>query len=154
MGTCNAEEVSCGDPNHQVDNAGADDYLLFLFSEPVDISSVRIDPHGVWDRDVSYYVGNVTGPFSLTGVGYAGLGALGFGPLVSDLSSVSGAFRDVSIAGGYVNALLLGGYQGETDDYFKVRGLTAVPVPEPGSLLLFLAGTAALAGSRSRRVKV
>jgi hypothetical protein len=152
LGSCNAEEISCGDPNHQVDNVGADDWLLFLFSEPVDISSVRVDPHGIWDRDVSYYVGDVAIPFDLTGVNYAALGALGFGSLFSDSSTVSGAFRDVSIAGGFANALLLGGYEGETDDYFKVRGLTAVPVPEPGSLLLFLTGTAVFAGSRRRKV--
>jgi hypothetical protein len=151
LGSCNAEEVPCGDPAHQVDNLGADDWLLFLFSEPVDISSVRVDPHGVFDRDVSYYVGNVAMPLDLTGVGYAGLGALGFGPLFSDVSTPSGAFRDVAIAGGLVNAMLLGGYQDETDDFFKVRGLSAVTVPEPGSLLLLLAGATAIAGSRRRR---
>jgi hypothetical protein len=47
--------------------------------------------------------------------------------------------------------MLLGGYQDETDDFFKVRGLSAVTVPEPGSLLLLLAGATAIAGSRRRR---
>jgi hypothetical protein len=61
----------------------------------------------------------------------------------------------VANAGGFVNALLLGGYQDDTDDFFKVRGLAAdtsvLTVPEAGSASLFLAGVTALAGSRSRR---
>jgi hypothetical protein len=154
LGSCNAEEVPCGDPNHQVDNAGADDFLLFLFSEPVDISSVRVDPHGVWDRDVSYYLGTVATPLSLTGISFAGLGALGFGAAISDVSTVSGGFRDVGISGGFVNAMLLGGYLGETDDYFKIRGLTAATVPEPASLFFLLTGATALVGYRPRRGKV
>jgi hypothetical protein len=153
LGSCNAGEVPCSSPIHQVDNEGADDWLLFLFSEPVDISTVTADPHGVWDRDVSYYVGNVGSSLDLTGIGYAGLAALGFGPLFLDASTPSGAARDVAIAGGLVNALLLGGYPGETDDLFKVRGLSAdtISVPEAGSLLLFLAGATTLVGSRLRR---
>jgi hypothetical protein len=157
LGSCNVEEVPCDATVQQVDNAGADDWLLFVFSEQVQISTVTIDPDGPADRDVSYYVGNVSIPptflLDLTGIGPAGLGALGFGPAISDVATVSGDSRDVAIGvAAPVNAFLLGGYLGDTDDVFKVTGLTAVTtVPEPASLLLFLTGAAALAGSRSRR---
>ena len=46
LGACNRSE-SCGDPNHQVDNVGADDFVLFTFSEAVDIATIRIDPYGI-----------------------------------------------------------------------------------------------------------
>jgi hypothetical protein len=152
LGSCNSQDSPCASPIHQVDNEGADDWLLFLFSEPVDIGTVTVDPHGVWDSDVSYYVGNVSSPPDLTGIGYAGLAALGFGPIFFDTAAPSGASREVGIAGGLANALLLGGLQGETDDFFKARGLSTetVTVPEAGSLFLLLMGTTVLAGSRSR----
>ena len=52
LGACNRSE-SCGSPVHQVDNSGADDWVLFTFSEAVDVTSIRIDPYGTYDRDVS-----------------------------------------------------------------------------------------------------
>jgi hypothetical protein len=63
------------------------------------------------------------------------------------------------IVGGYVNALLLGGYFGgnDQDDYFKVRSVTASTppppprrVPEPGTLFGVLIGSGAL-GLRKRQ---
>jgi hypothetical protein len=152
LGVCNVTETPCSSPDHQVDNVGIDDWVLFVFSAPVDITTVRIDPYGTFDRDVSYYVGNVSTPLSLTGVNYAGLTALGFSSvLYSSEATASDAYRDVSIAGGTVNALLLGGYRAsDQDDYFKIRSLSAdYRVPEPATAVMMLMGIAAI-GARRR----
>jgi hypothetical protein len=154
LGVCNTTEMPCSSPSHQVDNVGIDDWALFVFSEAIDITSVRIDPYGNYDRDVSYYVGNVTTPLNLTGVTYAGLGALGFSAINNSEATASDGYRDVSIAGGYVNALLLGGYKAsDQDDYFKIKsvsGQTRTQVPEPSTLLLMLVGTGLMTRFRSR----
>lgn len=121
IGVCNRSEgTGCDSPEHQVDNDGPDDWVLFLFSAKVDIQSIRIDPYGTYDRDVRYYVGNPTGPFDLTGKSYADLAALGFLAAQDDLGSYGDAARDVAIvepAGG-VTALLIGArptLSGETE---------------------------------------
>jgi hypothetical protein len=154
LGSCNTTEMPCSSPSHQVDNVGVDDWVLFVFSEAIDITSVRIDPYGNYDRDVSYYVGNVSAPLNLTGVNYAGLGGLGFSSLNNSESTASDAYRDVSIAGGYVNALLVGGYaNSDQDDYFKIKSVAGqTRVPEPSTLLLLFVGAGAIAFSRSRRM--
>lgn len=154
LGACNTTE-SCSDPQHQVDNVGAADWVLFLFSAPVDVSSVRIDPYGTWDRDVSYFLGSTGNPLNLTGVAYAGLGGIGFGGVQNDEATASDQFRDVSINGGFANALLFGGYLGgyDQDDRFKIKSLSATTsVPEPATMLLLVAGSGMLHRLR-RRVK-
>jgi hypothetical protein len=164
LGSCNRSEgtgSNCSSPQeHQVDNVGADDWVLFVFSAPVDITSVRIDPYGNYDRDVSYWTGNVTGPLNLTGVSYAGLSALGFGSRVDSSASASDAPRDVAIppVGTFVNALLFGGQlNSDQDDFFKITSLsvntrTNVPVPEPSTLILLCGGLAmVLARGRTSR---
>ena len=153
LGVCNNTE-DCEDPQHQVDNVGADDWVLFLFSAPVDVTSVRIDPSGVYDRDASYFLGNTANPLNLNGVTYAGLAGLGFGGVQNDSSFADSAFRDVAINGGFVNAMLFGGFlNGEDqDDRFKIKSLTATTaVPEPASIMLMLGGAGILGRMRRRR---
>ena len=64
LGVCNRLEgsiSSCVNTGvaHQVDNVGQQDLVLFLFDSPQALQSLTIDPYGVWDRDVSFWVGNV-----------------------------------------------------------------------------------------------
>ena len=156
LGICNRSEAStanCGSPQHQVDNIGIDDWMLFVFSAPIDITSVRIDPYGTWDRDVSYWTGNVTTPINLTGVKYdstspVDLADLGFGPRRDQLYSASGTPLNVPITTGYVNAMLFGARretESTSEDRFKIASLTGTfqppppppsRVPEPTSLIL------------------
>jgi hypothetical protein len=159
LGSCNRSEgtgSNCSSPyEHQVDNVGADDWVLFVFSTPVDITSVRIDPYGTYDRDVSYWTGLVTTPLNLTGVTYGGLAALGFGPRIDNTGSVSNSYRNVPIppVGSYVNALLFGAQlYSDQDDYFKITSMTVNtrPVPEPSTIMLLTVGAAATLIRRRR----
>jgi uncharacterized protein (TIGR03382 family) len=158
MGVSNADETT-SNPDHQVDNGGADDWMLFYFDEMVGNATVTIDPYGTYDRDVTYYTATLDGPVDLTNLTYADLVALGFSARHDSYSTVSGDARQVLIEdspGGY-NAILFGAWQGEptTDslDCFKISGVSATytgapnpytSVPEPATAVLGLLGSLAL----------
>ena len=69
LGVCNDGEFSgCNSPEHQVDNDGGKDFVLFQFAAPV---NTQVDPTGIYvknysggndpdDLDVSYWAGNFT----------------------------------------------------------------------------------------------
>lgn len=151
-----SEGLSPGDPAHQVDNIGPDNFVMFNFgASAVDISSINIDPFGIYDRDVSFWVGNVTPGTDLTGKSYAQLAALGFTQGRFDaLSTPSESPLEVSI-GKTGNTILFGTYVGEPattgagaatdEDRFKIASITAgaiippPPVPEPTTALFGLA---------------
>jgi len=157
VGVCNAAEgASCQVPEHQVDDSGPRDWVLFLFSEPVDVQTVVVDPYGVFDRDVRYFVGTVSSPLDLTGKTYADLVGLGFLSPFDDTSTPSDEPRAVAITGGgFGNALLFGplvGGEADGSDEFKITSVSVQTVPDAGSSMLLL-GTAlaALAGYARRR---
>jgi PEP-CTERM motif len=140
LGVCNQAE-SCGNPAHQADNAGRNEFVLFQFSSAVDPLSVRIDPYGSYDRDVSYWTGNVTLPSDLlAGETYSSLtsSGVGFFSRIDNNGSISSSPRNVSITSPFVTTLLFGPrYNGGGDDYFKITSLTGTAsVPEPSSVLL------------------
>jgi hypothetical protein len=159
LGARNVTEPS-GSPDHQVDNAGPDDWLLLTFSDQMDFESFRIDPYGTYDRDVRYYIGNVDPnalPLDLTGETYGDLAALGFTSYVDDFGSVSGSPRDVAVSGIWGNAILIGtvpyptGYN-DSKDFFKLTSFTATVTPEPTTLLLLAGGLGGLwLGTRRRK---
>jgi hypothetical protein len=161
LGVCNREEgsiSSCLNTNaiHQVDNVGQQDLVLFLFDSAQAMQSLTIDPYGVWDRDVSFWVGNVSSGMTLSSSTFANLGALGFGSQVNSLNSASDAALTISLGGYLGNALLVGGlYPADgTADRFKIRslvtstGISVVPVPAGAWLLVSAFGL--LAGIRRR----
>ncbi len=159
LGVCNQAET-CGNPSHQVDNSGRQEYVLFQFSSAVDPLSVRIDPYGTYDRDVSYWTGNVTLPSDLlAGETYGSLtgsSGVGFFSRIDNYGSISSSPRDVSITSPYVTAMLFGpGYNSGGNDYFKITSLTGTArttsVPEPTALLLLSLGLFGLVWLHSKR---
>lgn len=151
LGVCGRTELpNCGNPAHQADNDGPDEYILFLFNKPVDPTIVRIDPYGTYDRDVSYWTGNV-GVVSLAGLTTGGLGGLGFGSRTDNDSTASDSPRDVPITSGFVNGMLFGPKLSQGDDRFKLKSMTVTPAPEPAALAIFGAGLLGLFATARRR---
>lgn len=152
LGVCdNTEGLSCGSPQHTVDNSGFNNFILFQFSTPVDPLTVSITQYQS-DSDLSYWVGNVSSSTSvLVGQTLAGLSSLGFGSRIDDTAAGS---RTISLTSPFVNALLISAKVGETNDYFKINQLTVNPVPEPSTYATLggaLLGLALVMARRRRR---
>ena len=142
LGVCDQFET-CSNPEHQVDNHGSYDFVLFSFyasGNPIslDPTTIVINPYGTYDRDVTYWIGN--GNTNLSTIGLAGLAGAGFGSRIDDNSTVSGNARTVSLGGGAGNELLfaarLSGNNADSNlDYFKIESLCAntAAVPEPAT---------------------
>lgn len=155
LGACNQEQF-CIDPGHQVDNFGAQEFLLFQFSTPVDPLSVTIDPYGTYDRDVTYYTGSTINSLNLAGKTLGQLTSLGFGSAVSDDSTVSSSARTVTLTSDPVNSVLFGARNGVRADVFSdafkvstISAQTVSPAPEPATIGLF--GSAVLFVLKRRR---
>jgi hypothetical protein len=158
LGVCNQNEgKNCDSPTHQVDNAGANDFVLFQFSSVITSPiTITITPYGTYDRDVTYYTGNAASGLNLTGDALSGLSALGLTNVQNSDSTVSSNSRTVTLnVSGGVNSILFGARVGgdSNDDYFKINGLTAnvSAAPEPATSAFAGATLIALA-ALSRRV--
>jgi hypothetical protein len=154
--TDQAEGLPAGNPEHQVDNYGPDNWVLFQFSSPMENVSVVINPYGVYDRDVTYWTGNTDSSITLTGKTYSDLSALGFGTLVNDTSVASEYARAVTISSATPFTTLLFGTQmgeptGSNIDRFKIVSIAGTAVPEPSAFSLLGLGLMAFAFRRSRR---
>jgi hypothetical protein len=164
---CNSAEdgitYPCGSPEHSVDNDDQWDFVLFMFSDLVDPTSVYVNRiHD--DTDVSYRMGNIVGldptqttfPAGVTGFSW-----------VDDAPSGNNNSRLVTLASpdNAYNFLFFGAYRGtsDRDDFFKIKNLAVdyeppnredeVPVPEPATLTLLGLGMSGLAAARRRRAR-
>lgn len=145
IGVKNSSEYITDTPYvpYYVDNQDHYDFVLFVFSEKVEIDSVTVSPSaGTYDLDVSLWLGNVDSNLNLTGNSFADLNSLGFGTRVDDDWYATNSPRNVNLATpvGGVNAMLVGGRVGgdSSFDRFKVNtvyGATVIPEPSPVGLL-------------------
>lgn len=159
LGVCNRAEgtitrcISQG-LDHQVDNVTQRDLVLFVFESPQAMQSLTVDPYGVWDRDVSFWVGTVSSGLSLSSLNFGTLAALGFGAPVNSLNSAGDAPLTIGLGGLVGNALLVGSLSpsDSTADRFKIRALvtttTTTVVPVPAAAWLFLSALGSIAGIR------
>lgn len=158
LGVCNRDEDTIsrcisGTVDHQVDNVSQNDLVLFLFDSPQALQSITVDSYGVWDRDVSFWVGTVSPTISLNGLTFGALPGLGFGNQVDLLNSPGSASLTLNLGGLQGNALLVGGLYPADDsaDRFKIRSVvTTAPsvIPVPAAAWLLVSGLGALVGLR------
>lgn len=138
---------------YYVDNETSYDFVLFIFDSSVEIDRVRINPSGnYFDRDVSYWMGNIDPSLDLSGATLGSLASLGFGTRIDNDSTIANTSRwvDVNSNTGGMNALLVGARVGGDADYdrFKIQTLEVTMIPEPSSLLLLGAALPLLARRR------
>lgn len=157
LGIVNRDENNSS-PYHQVDNDTQNDYILFVFDELVDISSIKVTPSpSGYDVDSSYWLGNISnanqasGKVDLSNVTYSGLSSLGFSneQIVFGSSTYGSADIAINAPSTGVNAILFGtlnqesfpSYWKNSTDAYKVGAITGMKaVPEPSAALLSLLG--------------
>jgi len=163
LGACNRTEgLNCSSPHHQVDNYGDDDYILFFFDQQVQFDNIVIDPFGKFDRDVTFWVADISAAQSnLTDLNPDHLdfpGSTVFGDPTFDYNSKGSGPLTIDLLGGTGNALLFAakadaGSKGD-NDYFKISSLEVTSViPVPAAAWLFGSGFIALAGAARRKTR-
>jgi hypothetical protein len=143
LAVCDQDEgAGCGNPQHQIDNSGDIDFVLFKFFvsgvlTTIDPASIIINPFDVWDKDATYWVGNNSANLSTLA-----LATLGMGGRIDDDdpgSTINTDPRTLTLGGGSGNALLIAarlpGNGADSDiDRFKIESLTInTTVPEPAT---------------------
>ncbi|MEO8027738.1 MAG: PEP-CTERM sorting domain-containing protein [Bryobacteraceae bacterium] len=164
LGVCNpGEGTGCGDPNHQVDNSGYYDFVLFTFSAPVSALSFVADPYGNYDSDATYYTRNGNSGYTILGKTLAQLvSTQGFNSPLNDDISCCGNTNTVPVTGSGITSILFGTRVGGDShvDYFKIHTLSATTtpgqvgdVPEPATFGLLGASLLGIGLMRRRSQK-
>lgn len=158
LGVCNPDEGAInecvsGSIDHQVDNVSQQDVVLFLFESPQAMQFLTIDPWGLWDRDISFWVGTVSPSLTLTGATFSTLASLGFSGQMNSYNAAGENPLTINLGNLVGNALLVGALNPAdgTPDRFKIRSLVTGPapiVPVPAAVWLFLSALGSLAGLR------
>jgi hypothetical protein len=145
-------------PVRGVDNANGQNWVLLLFSQPVNLSTFSIFPDvgntpRDQDLDVTYFTGNLSAASDLQSRNYAYLtGTLGMTQRNVDFArGQTGVTVDITAQNGnaevWGNAILIGASLTSGSDRFFLSGMTAV-VPVPPAIWLFGSALAVLLGRR------
>ncbi|MGY8872806.1 MAG: SdrD B-like domain-containing protein, partial [Pseudomonadales bacterium] len=120
LGVTNRGESGSGS-SHTVDNNGADDYVLFEFSDTVTIDSAFLG-YVVNDSDMSVWVGTVDGAFdSHLTLSDSVLADMGFSEVSNGSSSTRLADLNADELAG--NVLIIAAKTTSSNDYFKIQHL-------------------------------
>ncbi|WP_293269061.1 SdrD B-like domain-containing protein, partial [Neptunomonas sp.] len=120
LGVTNRGESGSG-RSHTVDNNGADDYVLFEFSDTVTIDSATLG-YVVNDSDMSVWIGTVDGAFdSHLTLSDSVLSNMGF----TEVSNGSSSARVADLNSGEYegNVMIIAAKTTSSNDYFKIQHL-------------------------------
>ncbi|MBI4907983.1 MAG: PEP-CTERM sorting domain-containing protein [Acidobacteria bacterium] len=155
LGVCNSVEFGGGGctytttpPEHAVTNNNFNDFVLLVFSTSVNLGNVSLNAYG--GTDISYFSGNLTGAAAGTQANSGALSVIGLGTAGGGTGATSYA-----LSGSGVTALLIGAKLGDTNDGFKISGLTGnnTVVPEPATYTLLGSALLAIGLLRRRMVR-
>lgn len=135
LGVCNQQELAaqggCGSPQHEIDDNGQNDFVLFQFSAAVTSITITLDPVCNCDTDASYFVGNGLNPSGKT------LAQLGTATTSNETTSDTVRTVTLTGLGAGVNSVLFGASVLGTDNYFKIESLSvtqgSTAAPEPAT---------------------
>jgi hypothetical protein len=159
LGVCNSSELAaaggCQPPQHAIDNSGHLDFVLLTFSQPVQSITLTLSPFNTINdpMNATYIVGDckptptscspngktVSMESAMTGFSTVSVTGLNSGNPAHDVTLTLN-LTGTGTSG--VNWVLIGANISETDDYFKLEGMTYSTTPEPATL--GLAGIALL----------
>jgi len=177
VGACNQQEGSiqgdyyynsCSGAEHEVDTAGRDDLVVFFFDQTVNFENLTVDPFNnpgsdPNDRDITYWIGNVSSLPDLTNYRFNTLDYLpGFANGTHQAASSGFAPYTHSLSG-TGNVLLVSGDYGRCKNWnattpneceaYKIKNIAVTAVPLPGAVLLFGSSLLGLMGLRSKHVR-
>ena len=145
-----------------MDNSGNNDFVAFYFSETVDLTSVRLTTYG--DTDISFWIGNVSGVPSFTGLDLNDLD-VNYGAHVDNYGGNENRTAEFGAGAETGNLLVLAALVPANGwkDYFKIKTLYAETVvtpptepdavPTPATLLVFGPALFGLAVLRRRTAR-
>ena len=130
------------DDSHTVDNSGYIDYMLFHFSQAIDINSVSFG-YVEGDSDFKYWIGNTGTIATLTGSG----GFSVFGGSSPSLFNINAG----NLTGTWI-AIAAEPAAGDRDDHFKISAMNvSTKVPDSASTIMLMSlGLAGLVALRRR----
>jgi hypothetical protein len=131
---------------------------MFKFDNTVDFNNIVIDPFGYFDRDVSFWIANITPAESdLTGFNPFSLinNTSVFGAATNITNNAGTGPLSINLGGATGNVLIFGGTldagSSYDNDRFKIASLDITVVPVPAAIWLFGSGLLGLVGVARRK---
>jgi PEP-CTERM motif len=133
LGVCNSSELAatCSAPQHEVDDNGQYDFVLFSFSQPVNSITIVLNPVCDCNTNATYFLNTGTP---------SGKTLLQLGAATNVSQTAPDTQQTITISGlNGATSILFGASTSGTNDYFKIGSLSVTEgtvTPEPATLLL------------------